>query len=265
MRQAVTFRAGVKIFRSGFSVPALPCAAILLLLALASCGGNSCLTFTWNSPGPISTGNKSCVLNVAKGNVSVRIAATAPSTAGPMAPNFQHVFITLQGIEAHPAATADENSPGWEELAPDLARDPVQIDLMAQPVGSCSSNPISRALVPASPYRRLRLRLVPNHPDPNAAVPKQNACGEMGFHCVVTANGAMHPLTLDQSSLELRIPAERIAGGMFQVLPDTKTDLALEFNPYASLAVASGESVRLVPVFTVDSLASCDLLRASER
>jgi hypothetical protein len=137
--------------------------------------------------------------------------------------------------------------------------------LMAQPVRSCSSNPISRALVPASPYRQLRLRLVPNHPDPNAAVLKQNACGEMGFHCVVTANGAMRPLTLDEGALELRIGPDRITGGVIQVLPDTNTDLALEFNPYASLALASAESVRLVPVFTVDSLASCDLLRASER
>jgi hypothetical protein len=265
MRHAVAFRAAAKFFRSGFSVPALFCAAILLLLALASCGGNSCLTVDFNFFGPISTGNKSCTLNVAKGNLSVRIATTAPSTAGPMAPNFLHIFVTLQGIEAHSSATADDNSPGWEELAPGLARDPVQIDLLTQPTPSCASNPISRALVSAGPYRQLRLQLVPNQPATDDAVPKQNACGEIGYHCVVTANGAMRPLALDQSSLELHITPDRIAGGVFQVLPDANRDLILEFNPYASLAFASGESMRIVPVFTADSVSSWDSLRAPER
>jgi hypothetical protein len=265
MRHAVAFPAGTKVFQSGLPAFALSCAAILMFLALPSCGGNSCLIVTFNDPGPISTGNKSCALTQATGNVSVRIGATAPSTAGPMAPNLLHIFVTLQGIEAHSIATANENSPGWEELAPDLAREPVQFDLMAQPAPSCASNSISRAFVAAAPYRQVRLRLIGNHPAADVAVPKQNACGEIGFHCVVTANGAMRPLIFGEGAPELHIAPDRIAGGMFQVLPDANTDLTVEFNPYSSLAVASGESVRIVPVFTVDSAASCDSHQAFEQ
>jgi len=265
MRHAVRFRAGAKNLRSGVFAFVLFGGATLLLLALASCGGNSCFTFTWDFPGPITTGDKSCTLTQGTGNITVRFVTTTAATAGPMAPNFRHVFVSLEGIEAQPLATTDENPQGWEELAPGLARDPMQIDLLAQPARSCAASPISRAHVAAGPYGRMRLRLVRNQLAEDAVAPRENACGEIGFHCVVASNGAKYPLIFSEDSGDLPVAMDQFPGGPIQILPDTKTDLAIEFNPYSSLAAPAGDAVRITPAFSVEPATSCDSLEATER
>ncbi|MGH9713710.1 MAG: DUF4382 domain-containing protein [Candidatus Acidiferrales bacterium] len=251
--------------RKYLRVFALFCMAALSLSTLASCGGDSCFIATWNFPGPISTGNKTCGLNTGTGNVTVRLITVAPSAASPMSPNLLHIFISLQGIEAHQDAGAGENSPGWEELAPNLVNQPLQIDLMARPAQSCASNPISRALVTAGAYKQIRLRLVPDRVAEEVLAPKENACGEMGFHCVVTTSNRLRPLIIDTAAPEIRIAPNRIAGGFFHVLPDADTSLAIEFNPFASFAFPSGDAVQLAPTFSVDSAPSCSSLRLTEQ
>ena len=246
------------VFKTRLRMLAVSCLAILSFLTLGSCGGTSCFIAVWNFPGPISTGNGACSFNAAKGNVAVRLTSAASFTAAPMTPNLRHIFISLEGIEAHQDAAAGENSPGWEEMAPNLMKEPVQVDLMAQPAQSCASSPISRALVIAGAYKQLRLRLVPSRPSADALVPKENACGGIGFHCVVTANNTLRALTLAPAESEIRVAPARIAGGFFHVLPDTDTDLVIEFNPVSSFAVPAGNAVQLAPVFTADFIPSCN-------
>lgn len=243
---------------------ALFCVAAPSLLTLSSCGGDSCFIATWNFPGPISTGNKSCGLNTGTGNVTVRFATADVSSAGPIAPNLLHVFVSLQGIEAHQDAGASESSPGWEELAPDLLKEPLQIDLMAHAAQSCASNPLGRALITAGAYRQIRLRLVPSRAAEDVPVPKENACGGIGFHCVVTTNNSLRPLTLGAAKSEIRIAPDRIAGGFFHVFPDADTNLIIEFNPLSSFVVPAGDGVQLAPVFTVDSAPTCGSAQTAE-
>src|SRR5579862_6828357 len=113
-------------------------ACLLLCFVLIGCG-DTCFVITGIFPNTTSTTNPlTCNLGAGNGTVTVGINSVRPSSVAPMSPNLEHVFITLRGIEAHPSALADEDSPDWQELAPELASEPVQIDLMAATDSSAS-------------------------------------------------------------------------------------------------------------------------------
>jgi hypothetical protein len=264
MFAADTFTQLSRFLRDRPPAAALLIATALLCFTLIGCSGDYCITGIFNPTGIVTGTNNPCVNNKVLGNVSVRIASASVSTDGSMTPNLLHLFVTLQGIEAHPSAMATEESPDWEELAPDLAREPMQIDLLAHPVNSCATHRIPGAAVPAGAYRQIRMRLVPSRPAAGDAVPAASACGELGFHCAVSPNGHIHPLTLVGGATNLRIPPEHISGGFFHVLPDTETQLTIEFNPFASFAVPSGDTVQLTPIFNVGTAASCATAVPSE-
>jgi hypothetical protein len=65
-------------------------------------------------------------------------------------------------------------------------------------------------------------------------------------------------LVLNRQLPQVNIPSDHLAGGFFQILPETTVNLTIEFNPNASLVFPAGEAVLLVPVFTVDSQAPCE-------
>jgi hypothetical protein len=199
------------------------------------------------------------------GNVSVRVVTAANSSEGPIAPNLQHVFVTLQGIEAHTSAVAPDDSPDWEELAPDLAREPKQVDLMAELANSCPTNGIPGARVSAGAYRQIRLRLAPSRATSGEAFLAQTACGELGPHCAISPDGQIHPLTFGEGTLLVHIAPDRISGGFFSVLPDADIHLTIEFNRFASFAVPSGDAVQFTPVFTAETVASCGVASGSEQ
>jgi hypothetical protein len=177
-----------------------------------------------------------------------------------MSPNLQHVFITLRGIEANPNSVAAEDSPDWQELAPQLATEPVQLDLMATTVPgvSCASRLTRKTTVPASVYRQIRLRLVSDQAASGDSLPLHNECSGSGFNCVVDKNGRAHALALKNGARDLLITSDRIADGSFNVLPGMETNLSIAFDPYSSLAAATGYAVQITPVFSVETAAACD-------
>jgi len=234
----------------------------MLFLPLSGCG-TSCISGVINTGSIFSVNTSSCVNNQTVGIVTLRLSASAPSSEGPMAPHLLHLFVTIRGIEAHPSAAADDDSPDWQELAPALVAHPAQIDLMAPTVNSCASNRILQTVVPAGVYRQIRLRLVSVELAIEDASSEASACGRFGANCAVAANGKISPLAFKEGAPELRIPASSLPDGFFRVLPDTRTNLTIEFNTFSSLAVPSGEAVRLIPVFTVTPAPSCDSLATS--
>jgi hypothetical protein len=170
-----------------------------------------------------------------------------------MAPNLEHIYVGIQGIEAHPDATSEENSPDWQELAPELVRQPVQIDLMEEPTIVRQREPTWRANIPANLYRQIRVRLLSDSQVASQVITAEGRCGSIGIHCVIMRSGEVRPLIFDSGTIFMQIPAERIAGGGFHVLPDTETSLTIEFHSFSSVATPSGEAVRLVPVFTAEN------------
>jgi hypothetical protein len=206
--------------------------------------------------------------------VSASFPAPLPSPYPLASPyNVQHIFVTLRGIEAHPDMVADKDTPGWQELAPNLSAHPVQLDLLAPSTplsatgdsGSLGlpSGTIVPATVPADEYRQLRLLLLPRNPSSDDPIPESNACGDVGWNCIVFADRSVRPLEFPPSEFaaasvrqwgfdpapEFLIPL--LQGSVFRVLPDEVIQLSIDFDIASSVYLASNAAVRLVPVFRV--------------
>jgi hypothetical protein len=239
---------------------------VVLPVCLANSGCNSCYAGFWNgNQSGVAFSNTSCPLTKATGAVSFQmkeaVAPTSPSSAFPSSQaslgDAQHIFVTLRGIEAHPSMTADKDSPGWEELAPYLSSHPMQVDLLAPNIDSrLLGLPTSAnvpATVPADEYRQLRFRLVPLNPTADDVLPESNACGSVGWNCIVFANHSVRPLEFDNAVEEFHITMGTGIENIFRVLPNEIIHLAIEFDPASSFFFASNSGVRLVPVFRVVS------------
>lgn len=228
-----------------------------LLLSLGAPGcNNTCVGFASNA----STGTivikvvdqkPACTLSSANGAVRVHLSGSGTGNGGFARWGVQHIFVSIRGIEARQDIVHAEGSPDWQELTPELVRQPRQIDLMASAGGNCASDSLGEGNVEAGVYRQIRLRLVPNQAGLSELLPPDNACGGVGWNCAVAADGGIRPLALDSAAPELLIGAEAIAGGFVPVLPDTGTDLSIEFSAPLSLALPAGSALRLVPAFAV--------------
>jgi hypothetical protein len=243
-------------------------ATLFLSLVLIGCDTNSCILIVSNpgsGGGTISGNGPNCSLNPM--TVSMQITSSLPPLAPEGQPRIQHIFVTLRGIDANPSAAADENSPDWQELAPNLSKEPIQLDLLSRSADSCEPNISARVSVPANAYRQLRLRLSPNQLDASDPVLQQNSCGSAAFNCVVTSDGNIKPLVLDRDLSQIQISSAQITTGVFRVLPDSPLNLKIEFNPQSShfIPTATAAAVRLVPVFTAAVQSPCESLSVADR
>ncbi len=238
---------------------------LFLSLGLIGCD-NSCVVFISNPGGGIiSGGTSNCSLNQAKGNVRPRLTSSFTPAADGESARIQHIFVTVRGIEANPSATADEKSPDWQELAPKLVTQPVQMDLLASSDNSDGLDTLEDVAIPADAYRQVRLRLSANQPSASDSVLQQSSCGSLGFNCLVTSDGGVRPLVLDSGLSQIQISSDHITGGFFRILPETTVHLKVEFNPQSSLFINTDEAVRLVPVFTVDSQTPSESAATTDR
>jgi Domain of unknown function (DUF4382) len=258
MRHARTFR------WAAAACPTMIFAIVLVSLGLVGCD-NACVVFVSNPGGGTISNAPTCSVNPAQGNARLRITSASRAPAEDGRAQIQHIFVTLRGVEAAAIATADEESAGWQELAPKLATEPVQLDLLAVGGDSCEASSFESAAIPADAYRQIRLRLSPNEPEANDPIPQQNSCGSVALNCVVTFGGDIRPLVVDSSLPQIQVSSDHIGGGFFQVLPETSINLAIEFNPQSSRIIPTGEVVRLVPVFTVDSQTRCESIASADR
>jgi hypothetical protein len=258
-----------------------------LVISFSACS-DTCFTFVSNPPnGTVTikvtdTTKPACTVAVTHGAIRLVSSATScTSCAATQQP--RHIFITLRGVAAHPGVIADAASSDWRELLPRLASHPMQMDLLSSaeeaqdPAASSYSvlfpRPRTRMdlsqqqrlgnglviqqpssedslTVPAGTYRQLRLRLMPNPPAPDDALPETKACHTAGFNCVVVADGRVQPLLLDAASSELRISSDRIPGGSFLVLPGATTILVLDFHLSWALSSPDGHTLQFLPVLT---------------
>jgi Domain of unknown function (DUF4382) len=239
------------------------CVGLLVCFIFTGCG-DTCVVVTGIFPNASSPTNPpSCQLG--NGGITVAFRSVASSAAVASTPNLQHLFVTLRGIEANSSALATADSPDWQQLAPDLADHPVQIDLMEAPAlgARCPPPLIHNSSFRAGVYRQIRLQLVPDAPAGVDVSFQKNACQGDGLQCIVAMNGQIHPMALVKGGADIVIAANHIANGSFNVLPDTETRLSIEFNSFASLATPDGDAVRIAPAFSVDSDAVCDSASAS--
>lgn len=259
MRLNGTHPGAAKAFEPGLFAMLFPFVVLLLCGSLTGCD-NSCVIVVVNPGGGIISGaGSSCTAPRMTGNVRLSLNSSVASNATSESPSTQHIFVSLHGVEALRAPVAGEDSSEWQEMAPELATRPIQVDLLARGTDSCGASPFGDATIPQGVYNQVRLRLVPNQPKTNERVPEENACGSAGFNCVVTDD--LVRLIVWGEEPELLVPAERIEGGSFRVLPGGDIHLAVEFDRRSSMAVPAGNAVRLFPTFSVSQEGRCESAR----
>jgi hypothetical protein len=185
------------------------------------------------------------------GTGTINVSITDPPSCKFPNGAFQHVYITIRSVQAHTSATADDNTPGWQELAPQLNTQPMQIDLFAAGQTACLLTTLgSNTALPAGTYQQIRLLLVPNDGG-SGPVPSTNACGNQGFNCAVLQDGSVHELQLSsQANTGLKIPPGQVEGGPITVKAGQDVDLNIDFNACASIIQQGNEKFRLKPVLT---------------
>ncbi len=195
-------------------------------------------------------------LNNGMGTVNVSIS-DPPSCAAPSG-DFDSVFITIRSVQAHISATADNNSSGWQELAPQLVTQPVQVDLLHLPAsGACLLKHLGSNSLPAGDYQQIRLLLMPNSA-PSGPAPTTNACAPLGqvFNCVVDKAG-VHALDLSsQANTGLKVPPGQVLGGPIHVAAGESVDINIDFDACRSIHPMGNGGFRLKPTLTAGQVSA---------
>ena len=182
---------------------------------------------------------------------TINVSLSDPPSCMPPTGHFTHVFITVQSVEVHTSATAGDSSAGWQELAPQLASAPQQIDLFSQANTNCVLAQLGSASLPVGSLQQIRLVLLSNAPAAGAATPSPNACAGHGFNCVVTDDGSIHEIMLSsEAQTGLKIPPGQIMGGAIQVAAGQSVDLNIDFNACFSIVQEGNGIFRLKPALT---------------
>ena len=189
------------------------------------------------------------------GTGTINVSITDPPSCKSPNGAFQHVYVTIRSVQAHTSATADDNTPGWQELAPQLNAQPMQIDLFAAGQTACLLTTLgSNTALPAGTYQQIRLLLVPNDGG-SGPMPSTNACGNQGFNCAVLQDGSVHELQLSsQANTGLKIPPGQVEGGPITVKAGQDVDLNIDFNACASIIQQGNGKFRLKPVLTAEQV-----------
>jgi len=200
---------------------------------IASCGGGSSKTMTSTGMG------------------TVNVSLSDPPSCMPPNGQFVHVYITVRSVQANISSSAGDGDSGWQELAPQLANTPMQIDLFSVPQTTCVLAQLGSASLPVGSYQQIRLLLVSNNPGGGDATPGKNACAGNGFNCVVLEDGTIHELLLSsQANTGLKIPPGQIVGGPLTVLAGQSVDLNIDFNACVSIVREGNGQFRLKPTLT---------------
>jgi Domain of unknown function (DUF4382) len=225
------------------------CGLAIPLIFMAGCN-NTCFVGVVNAPnsGLLVAGGSpppACSLNQTMAAVQVT-ANLAPVCADCSASQqVSHVQLAISGIELHAAAVADENSPEWQELAPELAQQPRIVDLAA----NSTANQLDAMLkvtgkIPAGTYYQLRVRLA----DASSLNVEQfsaiHSCGSTRGGCVVNADGALHSLQTLDGQPYLRVEIE----SPFGVRPGQINQLHLEFNVDWAIRKSAGGVIEMAPL-----------------
>lgn len=200
---------------------------VVVALIVISCGG-----------GPAS------MQNPATGTVTVSIsdppscAASNGATPATTPPGvFSDVWVTIVSVKAHISATADPNSSGWQELAPQLNSAPMQVDLLNLPATGiqCLLQKLGSAELPAGDYQQIRLILLANAA--TSTPPSPNNCAKLGnvFNCALDSSG-FHELKLaSEAQTGLKVPPGQMMGGPLHVAAGQSVDLNIDFDACASI------------------------------
>jgi len=225
---------------------ALARAATIVALGITGCSNSCFIVFSSNGSSGVvvRAGDPAPVCSLTPANGTIRaVALKSPICEScTAAAKVEHVFVTVRSIQLRPSAIVDAESSNWPEIAPYLAGEPRQLDLIGR------SGPeilVEAGVVPAGSYSAVRLQFLPEPPSNSDGLPTQNACGDTRsrWNCVVTSEGRVEPLRWPGDPPELLI----FPGGDSEallVLPDSKMDLQLSLELRRVLYFSSTEGLK---------------------
>jgi Domain of unknown function (DUF4382) len=199
---------------------------------LSGCGNACFVGFSNNGNGGVivKAGNPppTCSFSQGTGMMSAVVLKSPACESCPTSDRLKHVWVTLRSIQIHPSGIADTNPADWIELAPDLADEPRQIDLMdnSEPVPLVESS-----IVPAGSYDEVRLKFATKSEGNINELTTDNACRGTLWNCVLRENGHVEALRLSGGVPELVIHSSQIESDSVLVLPNTRIELRLSLEP----------------------------------
>ena len=223
---------------------------VAVLLPAAGCG-NTCFVGFFNPNNNSTTmpgGNLSTSCSLPAPTVAVKTVAHLAHACAGCSPSRQvtHLHLLLSGIELHPSAVAEENSPEWQELAPDWAQRPQWIDLVIDPASNDAAlSPIVTGQIPAGTYYQLRLHLAEPASQHIGEPHAESRCSSVNTTgCVVTADGGSYPLQTPEGHSYLRVEAV----SPIDLRSDPSNSLHIELRPEWALQVSSAGLLDVLPL-----------------
>lgn len=221
----------------------LSAVVVLGCLALTSCGTTCVAGIFTNGAGIIlvnSTPPPACPFSTGMGMVNVAASKSQICEICTASSRAQHIFVTLKSIQLHSVFPDPPNNPQWLELAPQLLREPRQIDLLSD---STPEILVQSASVHAGTYRELLLQFLPDTPSDPDALPSTDFCGHNRRNCMLMADGRVEELhfTGNGDSPELLLPLQYNGSSALAVVPGATVDLRFRLQPQQIFAVSPSE------------------------
>jgi hypothetical protein len=222
----------------------LDAVVVLACLALTSCGTTCVAGIFANGNGVIlvknSTPPPACPFSKGMGMMNVTAAKSQICEICTVSSRPQHTFVTLKSIQLHSVFPDSPDNPEWLELAPQLLREPRQIDLLAD---STPEILVQSAAVPAGTYRELLLQFLPDIPADLDALPTENSCGHTHRNCMLMADGRVEEFhfTGNGDLPELLLPLQYNGSSALAVVPGATVDLRFTLQPQQVFAVSPSE------------------------
>jgi hypothetical protein len=206
-------------------------AAAIAAIGLIGCGNTCFAGFSINGNGGVivKAGNPPppCSFSQAKGAVTA-LAVKSPFCESCTSPvGVAHIFVTVRGIQLRQSPSDDPNSQVWIEIAPDLEREPRQIDLLGN---SAPATLAENAMVPSGIYRDIRLQFLAASPSNAEPILIKNSCPDAQWNCLVMSNGRADPLYFPAEAPELLILPDGSVSNALAILPDTRMELRLNLE-----------------------------------
>jgi len=177
---------------------------------------------------------------------TVNVMVSDPATCSGPGGAFSHVYVTIVDIQANISSMAGSSDNGWVDVTPNLAKAPVQVDLLGQANSQCFLATLGNTQLQAGTYQQLRLILAPN----SGTVYGTN-CGTAN-NCVMLTSDAKqtpHPLLLSsEAQTGIKIPGSQIASGGLTIAPGKTADLDIDFMTCESIVQEGNGQFRLKPV-----------------
>lgn len=202
--------------------------AIFGVIGFAGCGNTCFVGVVNNGSGSfgVAAGNPPPVCS-AQATMRVNAMKSSACEACTAAARAEHVFVTLRGIELRANAPEEGDTAGWLQIAPELAGEPRQIDLVG---GSLPELLVMNSVVPAGGYSEVRLQFFSDSPTNDAKLPAENACGEKHWNCAVMGDGSTKPLSWAGDEPELRMKIQNGDSDILMVFPGGMFDLQLRLE-----------------------------------